>query len=327
MRTVSLVLQSCVVALIACAATLTSATAPDTKDLLLRYASGEFAVVDKADRFDAASVRKDLERLSTEFLATPSVRPDLPRRALACFALEVSAATFISQFPESIRLLDWTRQRLVGPATPAGEFERHWHLATIGLIEESGDYVALERAVESALEQFPTEPRFRLAFGLAAELRSASAGKDWSEPTSRFEQAAAIDEARAEAQLHLAYLELRQDHQEQAVEHLTAAGASASDPSTTYLLQLLRGRALSAMKKSAEAEAAYRSALKEVPGAQSATMGLAVLMVERGERDRANDVVDALLKNKSVDDPWWHYWNAEYRFRDRRIADLRGDLK
>lgn len=302
-------------------------TAADTKDLLLRYASGEFAVVEKADRFDAASVRKDLERLATEFLATPAVRPDLPRRALATFALEVAAATFTSQFPQSMRLLDWTRQRLIDATTAPGEFERHWHLASIGLIEESGDHAALELAAESALRQFPDEPRFRLARALAAELRSAAAGSNWAESASRFEQAAVLDGARAEAHLHLAYIALRQDQPDRALEYLNAVGAAAADPSTTYLMHLLRGRALAAMKELSQAETAYRSALKEAPGAQSAMIGLAVALVERGEGNRANDVVDALLKNKSVDDPWWHYWNVEYRFRDRRIADLRADLK
>lgn len=304
-----------------------AAGAADTKDLLLRYASGEFAVVDKAGKFDAAAVRKDLERLATEFLATPSVRADLPRRALATFALEVAAATLNDQFPESMRLIDWARQRLIAPTAQAGEFERHWHLASVGLIEESGDHAALGHAVEPALQQFPDEPRLRLAYALAAELRSAAAGGDWAEPVTRFQRAAALDDGRAEAQVHLAYVELRQNHDDRAIEHLTAAAAANADPSTAYLMHLLRGRALSALHKDVDAEAAYRSALKEIPGAQSATMGLAVVLVDRGERDRANDIVDALLKNKGVDDPWWHYWNAEYRFRDRRIADLRADLK
>ena len=331
MRSVSLVLQSCVVAILTCGTppttTFASSAVADTKDLLLRYASGDFAVVDKADKFDAASVRKDLERLSAEFLSTPSLRPDLPRRTLACFSLEVAAATFTSQFPESMRLLDWTRQRLIGPTTAPGEFERHWHLASIGLIEEAGDHAALEHAVESARQQFPDEPRVRLAYALAAELRAAANGANWTEPVSRFEHAAALDAARAEAQLHLAYVELRQDHQELAIEHLNAGAGAVGDPATTYLLHLLQGRALAALKKEPEAVAAYQAALTDVPGAQSATMGLAVMLVQRGERNRANDVVDVLLKSKPVDDPWWHYWNLDYRFRDRRIADLRGDLK
>jgi len=328
-RSICLVLPSCVAVLLSCGAVMATATSAafDTKDLLLRYASGEFAVVDKADKFDASSVRKDLERLAPEFLATASIRPDLPRRALACFALEVASATMNEQFPESMRLLDWTRQRLIDPTSPPGEFERHWHLASIGLIEEAGDHAALEHAVAPALQQFPDEPRFRLAHALAAELRSAASGSNWTEPASRFERASTLDAARAEAQLHLAYLAMRQDRQEQAIEHLKAVGAAEADQSTTYLMHLLRGRALAALKKNAEAEAAYAAALKTVPGAQSATMGLAVMLVDRGDRNRANDVIDVLLKSKPVDDPWWHYWNVDYPFRDRRILDLRADLK
>jgi hypothetical protein len=179
-----------------------------------------------------ASIDRDLERLIPAMLALPSVRPDLQRRTLAAFPVEVARAGIGSQVDESEHLLDAIRERLIQTHTPPDAFDRHWHLAAVALLEAVRDHAALEREATAALQQFPDEPRFVLAHAIAAEIRAsvdleAETESDGAREARdlaarRLEDARAVPAIGGEAELRLGYLDV------QVAEHASTLDARRS---------------------------------------------------------------------------------------------------
>jgi hypothetical protein len=70
--------------------------------------------------------------------------------------------------------------------------------------------------------------------------------------------------------------------------------------------------------------AAFRAALTEWPGAQSARVALMTLLVNRGERGEAAALAESVETAPDEQfDPWWMYWLGGLRRYPADISALR----
>ena len=103
-----------------------------------------------------------------------------------------------------------------------------------------------------------------------------------------------------------------------------AEAATTTDASIRYLRALVKGHVLLAQKKDAEAEQAYRAALAIAPAAQSARVGLMNAELMQNGRAEAEALAEAVqVAQDDALDPWWTYWQGQYRFYPAVMARLR----
>ena len=103
-----------------------------------------------------------------------------------------------------------------------------------------------------------------------------------------------------------------------------AATAGKADQALTYLRELLTARALLANGRAAEAVEAFKRAAAIAPGASSARVGLVSALVILGERAEAEQLTEALQTGKAtVVDPWWIYWQGDYRRYPETLRSMR----
>jgi Flp pilus assembly protein TadD len=132
---------------------------------------------------------------------------------------------------------------------------------------------------------------------------------------STYQAAAAFEEVRDEALMRLAWFEHRTGRSADAVVRLGGAAAiDARDAQLGYLRELMLGHALTTTGRTDEALSAFRRAVALLPGAQSARVALMNTLIVRGERAEADAIAEALQAAPStVIDPWWTYWQGDYR--------------
>jgi hypothetical protein len=106
-----------------------------------------------------------------------------------------------------------------------------------------------------------------------------------------------------------------------------ATAAGSSDPFVRYLAHLFRGRTIEALGGTDEAVAAYRSALLEIPNAQSASIALAAMLHKADQADAALAIMDRSFAARPSEDPWREYGFGQFRhwiaYRDRMREALR----
>jgi hypothetical protein len=130
-----------------------------------------------------------------------------------------------------------------------------------------------------------------------------------------------------EAQVRLGALEVYLDQPDLAYRHLDMASQGTSDPVFEYATRFFRGAALTRLGQVQQAEVAFRDALAAIPHAESATMGLAWLLVlnqHRAEADRLT--ADQLQAGPPSPDPLAAFAEGDARFCEARIAELRAGL-
>jgi tetratricopeptide (TPR) repeat protein len=197
---------------------------------------------------------------------------------------------------------------------------------------------ALEAHLVHARFQFPNEPRFALVRGVAEEQRTlpavnskasaAEIAKHNEEAARRYDAAAAVPSVNAEANLRLGHVQLELGLPDRALEHLDQVESKTADADLVYLTRLFRGLALDRLGRGDDARSAYGAALTLLPGAQSAAVALAALLVRQGQHEPAERLVtDMLTREPSPYDPWWRYWPGDYRMVDGLIAAMREAMK
>jgi hypothetical protein len=73
-----------------------------------------------------------------------------------------------------------------------------------------------------------------------------------------------------------------------------------------------------------EGLAAYRSALALLPTGQSARVALMNALYRRGDRAAAEALAEQVQTEPAVYiDPWWVYWQGQYRLYPQVMARLR----
>jgi tetratricopeptide (TPR) repeat protein len=113
----------------------------------------------------------------------------------------------------------------------------------------------------------------------------------------------------------------------EALAKFQAAGVvDPADQALAYLHELLQGQILLSLDRVAEALAAFRRARGILPGAQSARAALMNALLLSGDRDQAAALaVDLQASPATMLDPWWMYWQGDYRrYPDalRRVREM-----
>ena len=294
------------------------------------------ALADAFDRGDYEGMHRGLTQtrslanLIRDFRTSDSPWPEGSHRA-AVFALELAVAGLRSDHGESRneggRLLVEYGTRIRQPRD-ANAFECSWLWTQVTALEGlfMGDSAML--FVPRAVQRCPNEPRLHLAYAIVSEQQWIRGGQNSSEGNDimrRYEQAMAFPETEAEARLRAAWFLYRTGKIDRALALCDGPVGLSTDRHVRYLRELVRGQVLRAANRSDDAVSAFRAALTIWPGAQSATVALMTLLVNRGEHQEAAALAEAAeTATDDQFDPWWTYWLGDYRAYPAIIAGLRG---
>jgi len=303
-------------------ATPAAATVESLAALYERGAYGELTTAIRASRNRAALLRRFRE----------SAHPVPGGRREAVFALEIVAAAMIGRDRETEeemgRLLSKYTALVRHPIEP-DRFECAWHWTAAALLEGiiTPDFGA--PFVARALERCPGEGRLVLAKAILADQRwpvGLSGVPDVerlaedpkpghvAEVQSLYERAAGFADVAAEARVRQAWLAYRIGRPADAVAAVDGLARLNPDKSVRYLGELVRGHALKASGRMNDAATAYRAALELWPGAQSARIALMTLLASQNELSEAESLAESVQTAPADQfDPWWMYWQGDYR--------------
>jgi tetratricopeptide (TPR) repeat protein len=243
------------------------------------------------------------------------------------------------------------------------DFERTWHHAALGLLQEHSlatyedkyldglrppsatgvDRLALAHGIAQEQRCWNDRPDLSRAGDAADTVTRAAGGKVtgdgasasmvtsarerqelcWQDALTRFAVAFSSPGTNAEAHVRSAWVLFQQERPKDALAMLDGV-TTGDDRELAYWAGLFGGRINDALGRHAEAERAYRAALAASPGAQSAGIGLALTLFKM-DRDHDADAVALAVRTRSgsVADPWWTYPMADRRFVDGWIDALR----
>jgi VWFA-related protein len=282
------------------------------------------------DAFEQALAQADLMRAIRGFRQSDGPWPD-NRRRTAVFALELALAGLRSEArdtrDEAGRLLAEYHARVREPAG-ADDFECWWFVTEASALE--GLFMP-ENAllfISRSLQRCPANARLNLAHAFALEqqwLRGRTTAAQEPEIVSRYEQAMKFPDTATEARVRAARFVFASGQIDRALAVLDGITAPQTDPEMRYFASLVRGQILRAGGRLDEATDAFQAALGAWPGAQSARVALMTLFVNRGHREQAAALAEA-VQTAAVDqyDPWWVYWIGDYRAYPAILEKLRG---
>jgi VWFA-related protein len=283
----------------------------------------------------------DPVRLIRDFEEAGNPWPAAPRReaALALELAETGAFATRAATRKAAHDLMARFTRLVRHPLEPDVFERYWHFAALTLAEGAVRPDEAEPFVERALARFPGEPRFILSRAIVADQRwremepRGPAGSRPAEPTtehieqvrSRYAAAAVLPDVGVEARIRLAWFLHRLGEHDEALVHLVEVGSQPiADAALRYLQALLYGHVLLSRDRRDEAAHAYRAALAVAPAAQSARVALMNTLLASGDRAGAAALAEEVeIETSTAIDPWWIYWQGQYRFFPAAMARVR----
>ncbi len=281
-------------------------------------------------------------RLIMDFERGGNPWPAEPRRE-AVFALELAEAGIFSPGApareEAIALLRRFAQLVRDPIEPDA-FERAWLLGVVTMLQGTIRPDTTQPFVDRALAAFPDEPRFLLARAIVTDqrwplsgtvgtgaraTRTSTTGEHAALVIAQYEAAAAFPAVRAEALMRLGWFLQRVGRSEEAVARIQSAiDVDTSDRALAYLRELLLGQALMSADKAEDAVAAFRRALAIVPGTQSPRVALMNALLMSGDRQAADAMAEDLQTTPSTTvDPWWMYWQGNYRHYPQALSQAR----
>jgi len=287
----------------------------------------------------------DPVRIIRDFEEGGNPWPAIPGRE-AAFALDlVEPGVFSSRNgaqEEALRMMERFTRLIRQPFEP-DVFERYWHFAALTLVEGMLRPSLADAFVTRALERFPGEPRFVLSRAIVTDQRwvagglRGAAGGTTSPPApayvesvrQQYEAAIALPETATEARIRLAWFLHGLGRHAEALDLLERAGREpVSELSLRYLRQLFLGHVLVALDRRDEAIEAYQRARSELPKAQSARVALMNAFLARGDRDEAESMAEQVQVEQSAEmDPWWMYWQGQYRLYPQAMGRLRGLIR
>lgn len=306
------------------------------------------AVVEAYARADYARLEKELAGITdgaafvAVFRAAGNPWPANPKREAALVIEIADAAMATRRIPARDAARDLLRsyRTLVRHPLWPDDFERYWLWGVIASLQGVNQPDLAREFADYALTRFPDEPRFLLAQAFAVDQTRAFAetgGRNGAgqashvrDVTARYDAAARFPETAAEARVRKAFFLHRIGRQAEAIAELEAVDVAAADRDvmTGYLRRLFRGRVLEALGRYDEARAAYESARRAQPEAQSPAVALMRLHVRAGDRPAAEAIAAAIqAAPKSAFDPWWIYWLGDARQYAAIVARLREDTR
>jgi len=242
-------------------------------------------------------------------------------------------------------LIEWGCALLRNEPTPHPQ-ERIWQLAAVSASQLAGDHEFLIGSpfqargnpqdeiehLKHVTARFPKEPRFALAQAIAVEWTTYPTPSRalkrrpprTADATRAFEGMMRDESIGAEATLRLGVVRLRSGNAGGALELFRKVEEATREPFLIYLARFSSGQAYESLNRPAEAETAYRGALKTVPNAQSAAIALAALLFRTNRPAEAAELTEAAVSAQPpVIDPWREYGAADNRFWPTLIARLR----
>jgi VWFA-related protein len=279
-------------------------------------------------------------RLLREVRTSESRWPATPRRE-AVFALELVIGGLNRSdneaHEEAMRLLEQQTQ-LVRHPFGADRFECAWYWTGIAGLQGLIRPALAETFVARAIGRCPDEPRFHLAAAVVADqhwpvgtTRKLPRQTKVVDPgdahrakvTSLYEAAMQFPSTATEARVRAAWFALRIGEADSALRLINAA-ADTDEPHVRYMREFVRAQVLRDLGRYADAAAAYRQALTIWPGAQSARLALMALQVAHGDRAEGEALSEAIQTAPGNDtDPWWRYWQGDFRAYTAILAALR----
>ena len=290
-------------------------------------------------------VVEDVRRLSDpddllrDFEEAGNPWPGHPRREATMMLDLVEPALYASRKETreaGFKTIDRFRRLIQHPLEP-DVFERYWYFGLLALLEGMLTPNVADIYVDAALQRFPDEPRFVLSRAIVSDQRWASrdagalsasglpSAAHATQIRAEYQAAIAFAETAVEARTRLAYFLNRIGEHNDAMALLTTAGAQPiQEPSLRYLYLLILGRVLWSLDRQDEALSAYRGAQAVFPNAQSPRVALMNALLLRGDRQAAEALAAQIQTDASSDlDPWWMYWQGQYRFHPAVMARLR----
>ena len=281
----------------------------------------------------------DLAKVIRDFRAAGNPWPAAPRRD-AVFGLEIAIAGLLREGNarrEGMALLSEYATLIRHPFSADG-FECAWYWTALAGIEGLIAPAVGKPFVARALERCPDQPRFRLAEALFAD-QQWPAGTLGTVPGQRlvvsptpeqrrevfalYERAAKLPETATEAGMRAAWFALRLGESARALTLIEAGPAAVGDPPLQYLRELIRGQILRSQNRLDAAAEAYRAALRVLP-AQSARVGLMTTLLAAGNRREAEALAEAVQTAPDAEfDPWWMYWQGDFRAYPAILGRLR----
>ena len=124
--------------------------------------------------------------------------------------------------------------------------------------------------------------------------------------------------------LRSALLMHRLHRDDEALKALDAMPGDEKDLDLVYLRNLIRGRVQASRQQFGAAATAYRAALATMPDAQAPRVGLMTSLFRLGDLEGAQSAEGQIegMKPGSID-PWWRYWQGDFRFYPAAIDALR----
>ena len=307
---------------------------------------------------DLDAVRGELARLNATQLpvrhgATANETRESQRRLVTSFALETAAVAAKRHTAAAEQLIEWACQ-YVRSHTPVNDFDRAWELAALAALEGAIDSEGLRTHLGHLHGALADDPRVELAHGVTEEqfsapsealtrslaaLELARTGQDLprsdgevgrvaERAIARYRDALKTPVIHAEAALRLGHVYLMQHRYDEALTAWQDVGDSPDDPALVYLVRLFRGLAYEGLKRDDDARAAYQSAADLSPHAHSVNVRLALLAYRSGHVQESQEIAERLLKRDDpLQDPWWSYYAADWRFWYPRIAQVRSMLQ
>jgi len=290
--------------------------------LLAAEEAGDAAAVDRTIHENKTNA--DLLKLINDFKSGGNAFSSSPRKEFV-LALDLAATALPLSFP-GLRAGGYdllTRYgKLVRQVSGEDEFEKLWLLAQLALAEAPVRPADAQKLVDAALKRFPNEPRFILAQAITSE--ESAQTKDANRVLANYDLAAADASTRDEALVRKARLLTRLNFQAEALLTLDKTGPIDNDAVVRFWRELIRGKTLDELGRLAEAAASFRAALVIAPEAQSARVALMNTLARMGQRDDARVIAEAIQTGRAdADDPWWSFWQADYRFFPDLMKRLR----
>lgn len=294
------------------------------------------AMADAYDRNESDFERRladthDLTTLLRHFRRSDPPWPDAPRRT-AVFALDLAVAALRSQNQdardEGGRLLAEYNARVRQPGG-SDAFECTWLWTEVAAFEGLFMADSAMLFVPRAVERCPGEARLHLAYAIIFEqqwLRGSAGAHEEKSILERYQEAIKSPETAPEARMRAAWFLCRIGRLDEALALAEVPPPDGTDQYVRYLTALVRGQILRALGRPDNARKAYQDALATWPGAQSARVALMTLALNRGDRQEAAKLAEAVETEPdsgSQYDPWWTYWLGDYRAYPAIAAKLR----
>lgn len=217
------------------------------------------------------------------------------------------------------------------------DFEAEWMYAALTMLQGAIRPAAVEPLIERTIARFPYDPRFVLLRAINSEQRSLPGTRLTVYETpgaprpeiaavvrQQYLEAIAYPSIAGEARIRLSWMLYRSGNHEEALSQLMQAGAAPlPDTELRYLQQLFLGHVFGATGDHERSIGAYRAAAAILPGAQSARVGLMNALTLRGERAEAEALADFIQTTRDQSqDPWWSYWQGQYRMHPQAMRRL-----